>query len=589
MPLDTLSPTPQVGAVTAVPLPFAPSASWTGAVRRLAAEKGAFYDEGAGMLKIPFGSPGYHTTLTGGEVHPIRESLWYAVVLLDTGRPADVERAVVIFDRVLALQDAGPETSPTHGIWPWFLEESLVQMSPPDWNWADFCAAQILEALLTHRSRFPAGLVERMEAAVRRACFSIRRRRVSPGYTNIAIMGCFVTMAAGEAFDDGELFAYGLERLREFRDHTVAHGAFSEYNSPVYTLVALAELGRFFHHVRHAEALEIAGALYRRAWEEIAFHYHAPTAQWAGPHSRCYHTLAKPEQHALLQRAVARGEEPEGDWVPEPGAHRIRHTCPDDLCERMIQRTEVETIRQRFIKGSVDVVGTTHLTPRYALGTINHGDLWNQRRALLAFWGDAERPSYLHLRCLHDGRDFAAAVLFSVQDESRVLGGVSFAHDAGDSHPNLDMIRDRTITARDLRLRFEFGGAAGATEPLLPAGEVAFRVDAAGITLDLQVPFSRWGEVPGRLETGSGGGIAWIDVVLHSGPETVIDLGTLAAAGVVFALELEPGRARMSPATVGRDGSFCDAAWAGLRLRTPVVPDTQKRLIESYRVSGSVV
>ncbi len=89
------------------------------------------YDPAARMLRAEFSSPGYHTTLQGGIVHRTRESLKYAVALLDSGDPARLERAEAILDRVIALQDQDPG-SRTYGIWPWFLEEPLDRMSPPD-------------------------------------------------------------------------------------------------------------------------------------------------------------------------------------------------------------------------------------------------------------------------------------------------------------------------------------------------------------------------------------------------------------------------------------------------------------------------
>lgn len=44
--------------------------------------------------------------------------------------------------------------------------------------------------------------------------------------------------------------------------------------------------------------------LYHLVWEDIALHFHAPSRQWAGPHSRCYSTLLKPATLSLLARAT---------------------------------------------------------------------------------------------------------------------------------------------------------------------------------------------------------------------------------------------------------------------------------------------
>lgn len=91
------------------------------------------YDPAERMIRRPFSSPGYHTTLKGGYVHPTRDSLNYAVALLDSGQLERLERAEQILRRVIALQDQAPD-SRTYGIWSWFLEEPLDKMSPPDWN-----------------------------------------------------------------------------------------------------------------------------------------------------------------------------------------------------------------------------------------------------------------------------------------------------------------------------------------------------------------------------------------------------------------------------------------------------------------------
>ena len=110
------------------------------------------YDASAQMLRTPYSSPGYHTTLKDGFVHGTRNSLDYAVASarLRRRRAAPARRAIL--RRVIALQDQDPN-SRTYGIWSWFLEEPLDKMSPPDWNWADFCGTQLLQ--VAHRSPGP--------------------------------------------------------------------------------------------------------------------------------------------------------------------------------------------------------------------------------------------------------------------------------------------------------------------------------------------------------------------------------------------------------------------------------------------------
>ncbi|HEY5914085.1 MAG TPA: hypothetical protein VJA21_26150 [Verrucomicrobiae bacterium] len=189
------------------------------------------YDPQERMIRRAFSSPGYHTTLKGGQVHPTRDSLSYAVALLNTEAPEWQKEAEEILRKVISLQDQDPN-SKTYGIWSWFLEEPLDRMSPPDWNWADFCGVQLLQVALFHRSRLPADLAERVDAAIRHAARSIQRRNVGPGYTNIALMGTYVTLIAAELYGLDDLREYAIQRLRRFHDYTLEQGAFTEYNSP---------------------------------------------------------------------------------------------------------------------------------------------------------------------------------------------------------------------------------------------------------------------------------------------------------------------------------------------------------------------
>jgi len=210
----------------------------------------ARYDPAEKMIRRPFSSPGYHTTLKGGYVHPPRDSLNYAVALLDSGEPARLKRAQDILRKVISLQDQNPN-SRTYEIWSWFAEEPLEKMSPPDWNWADFCGTQLLQVAHEHMNRLPDELQQQVKDSIIHAAYSIKRRNVGPGYTNIAIMGTYVTLTAGELFGVDELTDYGKKRLKRFYDYTFEQGSFREYNSPTYTVVAIKELSRMLRRLSH--------------------------------------------------------------------------------------------------------------------------------------------------------------------------------------------------------------------------------------------------------------------------------------------------------------------------------------------------
>lgn len=503
------------------------------------------YDATARMLRGEFSSPGYHTTLQGGVVHRTRESLRYAVALLDSGDPARLQRATVILNRVIPLQDQDPN-SPTYGIWPWFLEEPLARMSPPDWNWADFCGVQLLQVAIDHMDRLPAGLQQEVKDSILHAARSIQRRDVDPSYTNIALMGTYVTLVAGERFAVRDLAEYGRNRLRRFYDYSQKNGSLSEYNSPVYTRVAIEEISRMIRHIRDADSQTLLEELNQVAWDHVARRFHAPTRQWAGPHSRSYSTLLPDETLAFLSRATGDDIElmPESRAWESLDAHRIGVQCPNDLDGYFTTLDASRMEREAFIiydGQASDIVGATYLRPDFAIGSVNIGDFWNQRRPLVAYWGTAARPVAARLRFLHDDYDYAGASLFTVQDSADVLGAVLFATDRGDTHISLDRIANATIQARDLRFRLEFEGDVGdlqlpeelrLDEPLcFSSGSTAGMLNIYSICLD---------DLPVHLEAGRDSEKAWVDAVLYHGQERSFHFNEIHEAVVVFTFTLFP-------------------------------------------------
>ena len=528
---------------------FPTSARREGFLKALARQD-AGYDEAEKMLAAPFSSPGYHTTLDFGTVHRTRESLAYAVALLDSGDPNRLERAEQILDRVIDLQDQDP-ASRTYGIWSWFLEEPLAQMSPPDWNWADFCGTQLLQVAIDHMNRLPAELQEKVRQSILHAARSIRRRNVGPGYTNIAIMGTYVTLIAAERFGDAELLEYGKKRLQQFCDYTEQKGSFSEYNSPTYTVVAINELTRILMHVQDSESKRLAEELNAFAWRHLARRFHARTRQWAGPHSRSYATLLPPSVLAFIQRGTngKTSYMPEAQAYESIDAHRIPVTCPDDLLGYFASLTEPREEIETFVLNPADehdLIGRTYLHPDFTLGSINCGDLWNQRRPLVAYWNTSGGPAAMRVRFLHDGYDYASASLFTIQDGPELLGAVVFATDRGDTHISLDRIANGTIQARDLRMRLQFEGAVHdlkLPDQVRIADPIEF--ESGRISAQYAVHAAQIDELPIRMETGRDEEGAWIDVVLYNGVTREFDFNKIVAAGVIFTLSLTPSTGPM--------------------------------------------
>jgi len=558
---------PRLTACFLVQVSLVLAASWTpptpaqlARLDRALAPSHANYDPAEHMLRRPFSSPGYHTTLTGGFVHSTKDSLAYAVGLLDTGRAADLDRAIEVIRRVVALQDSDP-ASKTYGIWSWFIEEPLAQMSPPDFNWADFNGVSLLQIARDHRERLPADLARAVDDSILYACRAIKKRNVGPGYTNIAIMGTYVTLVAGELYALPEFKNYGLDRLRRFYDYTSANGAFEEYNSPTYTLIALYELSRLKAHVRSSEAQPMIDTLVSRAWEEIATHFHSPTRQWAGPHSRAYTSLNRNAALAAIQRGTA-GRVAFGADDPDREELRLPLACPANLEPLFGPLATARTVTETFIKRT-ETVGTSFLHPKFALGSINHGDLWNQRRPLLLHFGYAARPGYVQLRFLKNNYDFSSAIFTGAQREGLVLGAVHLITDGGDTHISLDKVKAGKIRARDLRLRFEIGGPAAQQ-----VRTTTKEIKTPELAISIRFARARFDGRDAQITTGSDDHMQWIDAVFYNGPDREFDLAALDEAFAAFAFSvgttIEP--------TIKLEAGQATVAAADLSLMAPIQP-----------------
>ena len=109
-------------------------------------------------------------------------------------------------------------------------------------------------------------------------------------------LGAYCTLVlGGERCDAPWAVRLGFHRLAEFQRRIGDHrGRFrrqaemSEYNSLTYTPLTLCFLAAIASYARDAEARSLALFLEERLWVDVAMHFHAPSQQFAGPHSRSY-------------------------------------------------------------------------------------------------------------------------------------------------------------------------------------------------------------------------------------------------------------------------------------------------------------
>lgn len=497
------------------------------------------------MLRCPFSSPGYHTTIKQADfVHPTRQTMDYALALLDGADPSYRQRAFDIIGGLVSLQDGNPD-SPTYGIWSWFWEEPLAKMAPPDWNWADFMGKRLLFVLIRHGDILPAELKTAVSRAVCNSCEAIIKRNVGPDYTNIAIMGAFVTLIAGEVLEEPRYAEYGLARLTRLYDYTMKTGAFLEYNSPPYSTLAVVELSALAAYTRSPAAKEMTGELLDGTWRMVADHFHPVLKQWSGPHARSYSMMTEKVRLSFLQMACG-GDNPfigEEEFEYDTEWYGQGVVCPQELIGRFTAIAADRELRQELPPGHEFRSRTayTYMTPEYALGTFNHNVMWNQCRNLIAYVdAGGGAAGYLALRVLHEGYDFCSAVFRSVQKQGHVLYSIQFALDGGDTHVNLDPIHGR-MKASDLRIRLEIGcpGPATSWESL---GEDHFQTSIGNTAVavrGLHKAMSGFG--PFRWETAVASNASNLDLVLYEGAAAEVDFHAMEEALFCFALTLSGG------------------------------------------------
>ena len=501
----------------------------------------AGYDPEVKMHKRPFSSPGYHTTLKGGDVHSTRDSLIYAVALFDSNVPRYIERGKEIVFKVISLQDQNPENK-TYGIWSWFYEEPLEKMAPPDWNWADFCGKALLQIVKDHREHLTQKEFEIIRDSIYHACRSIMRRNVDPGYTNISFMGSYVTHVAAEVLDFPDVLAYARERLTVHCAFNRKNANFAEYNSPTYTLLAAEDLTSFYRDVKDPESKKLVYELLDIAWRVILKHFHLPTLQWAGPHARNYSVLLTNESKAKLQRAL------KGRAVlmskEEEAAHlsletfRIDLKCPDALLEAYLSSGK-KVLFERFAgdaQSQRPAVAYTYMDEKMTLGTFYKNDMWNQKRNLLAYLKSGEEVFAFRARCLHDFYDYSSAFICSAQDKGRAAAVVSFATDGGDTHCNLDMVKNATIQARDLRFRFTLEGSTEGVKEFTLVNN-AFYFTLNGIRGRIKTVYAAFGSHKINYNLEREDNALHFDIILYSGEETSLSFKELEQCAGGFVLE----------------------------------------------------
>ncbi len=134
-----------------------------------------------------------------------------------------------------------------------------------------------------------------LETRIRDQLISAAMVEWHDGNVNHPLAAWCTLICGGEMADQPWAVELGYRRLLHFQ-RTIGDRRFrfrrqaemSEYNSLTYTALDLWFLALMAEYAERREARALALFLEHRLWVNVAMHFHAPSGQFAGPHSRSY-------------------------------------------------------------------------------------------------------------------------------------------------------------------------------------------------------------------------------------------------------------------------------------------------------------
>ena len=354
-----------------------------------------------------------------GVFHPIREAFAYAYTLMQ----AEGDVALPTVERIIPARVAG--AGATGGPYP--LRRLQVDGRGPgcDRPQRRPVRAGALAAALHRLRRAPRpDLRAEILKAVQIATCELESLNVSVAYTNIALLDAFNTVLAGQVLGDEHLLARGRARLDQWIAFTNRSGAVPEYNSPTYLAVDLVALAGLAERAADPAVAIKARLMEEQLWLHLATHYHHPSAQLAGPHSRAYHNDVTGGicgiKHILYRCLGDERLQQASDYTPAI-AWKCSGRAPFHVTDYLLRLLDGKpfpyTVQEiADLDNGVDLY--TYMTPAYALGTVSAGNNPQNNRLILYYRKDGA-PGYgvLFSRYLVNEKAFGS--FYHATDRSR--------------------------------------------------------------------------------------------------------------------------------------------------------------------------
>jgi hypothetical protein len=200
-------------------------------------------------------------------------------------------------------------------------------------------------------------------------------------------------------------------------------------------------------------------------------------------------------------------------------------------------------------------------------------------------------------------------VLISFQHKGHSVGALGFSTNSGDTHCNLDMVKDATIRVSDLRLRFSLYGDTSKLGPhriIDPPGFIGpgefrdahtsgspkgsngggqgpgFIFTVENLTVHLNIPFVVFGDYPLSYGITKEKGVLHFDLILLSGRARALDFRTLEQACLGFTIEVTEGTAGAARSWAAVEGGVLKAGLDGEKKILVAIPAKPAVIEELY-------
>jgi len=390
----------------------------------------ARWDDDIGMIRQERG---------GRVLHPARESLAYAGVLLERGGADNVTRADRIIRTIASMQERRPRDA-HYGNVRWYIEDETIT----DLNGVEFVLDALNDLIRAHASQLSGETRDVILDVIRLGLDEIDALDVHPSYTNIALSDVANSVLGGEIAGEQEYVDRGARRLDEWFEFTNRSGAPHEYNSPTYLAVDIMRMARLASATRDPRIALKARIAEERLWLQAATHYHPALAQLAGPHSRSYRdgwTGAGGYLKLILWKLLGDGNlrratpyYPKGREEGLLGIAGTEFHCPAYVLDLLREKHfPYETRETTDAAAGADI--TTYMHGHYALGTASSSygvgeplEFSQQPNSLLLYFRREGEPGYgaLCTRFVINDKDVAANETdpggADVWDEGRFAG-----------------------------------------------------------------------------------------------------------------------------------------------------------------------